>query len=103
MLQLTDSTIEVVLKHLIIMKVTENNKEHKLIHINRLKYILLRSSIDAFIVGGISFFSSMIVLGYDNILLNIKVAAISSTVTSGLTFFTELKKYKLNDIIEMKK
>ena len=103
MLQLTDNTLEVILKHLIIMKVGENKKEYKMIHIDKLKYISLKALIDAFVVGGISFFSLMIVLGYDNILLNIKVAVISSTITSGLTFFTELKKYKLSDIINVKK
>lgn len=85
------------------MKVGENKKEYKMIHIDRLKYILLKSFIDAFVVGGISFFSLMVVLGYDNILLNIKIATMSSIITSGLTFFTELRKYKLSDIIKMDK
>jgi len=102
MLQLTNNTIELVLKYLIIMKIDENKKEHKLIHIDKLKYILLKSFIDAFVVGGIAFFSAINVLGYDNILLNIKLAITSSIITSGLTFFTELKKYKLNDIIKLK-
>lgn len=103
MLQLTDNTIEIILKHLIIMKVRENKKEYKMIHLDKLKCITLKSFIDAFVVGGISFFSLMIVLGYDNILLNIKVAAVSSVITSGLTFFTELRKYKLSDIVNTKK
>lgn len=103
MLQLTDNTIEIILKHLIIMKVDSNKKEHKLIHINKLKYILLKASIDAIIVGGIAFFSSMTVLGYDNILINFKFMAVSSMFTSGLTFFTELKRYKLRNIVKEKK
>ncbi len=103
MLQLTDNTLEIILKHLIIMKVGENKKEYKMIHIDKLKYITLKSLIDAFVVGGISFFSLMIVLGNDNILLNIKIATTSSMITSGLTFFTELRKYKLSDIVNVKK
>jgi len=103
MLQLTDDTIELILKHLIIMKVGENKKQYKMIHIDKLKYITLKAFIDAFVVGGISFFSLMIVLGYDNILLNVKVATVSSMITSGLTFFTELRKYKLSDIVNVKK
>lgn len=103
MLQLTDNTIETMLKHLVIMRVDGNKKEHKIINIDKLKYILLRSFIDAIIVGGISFFSSMIALGYSDILLNIKISVVSSIVTSGLTLFTELKKYKLDDIIKEKK
>jgi len=103
MLQLTDNTIETMLKHLVIMRVDGNKKEHKIINIDKLKYILLRSFIDAIVVGGISFFSSMIALGYSDILLNIKISVVSSIVTSGLTLFTELKKYKLDDIIKEKK
>lgn len=103
MLQLTDNTIEIILKHLIIMKVGENKKEYKMIHLDRLKYITLKAFIDAFVVGGISFFSLMVVLGYDNILLNIKIATMSSMITSGLTFFTELRKYKLSDIVKINK
>jgi len=103
MLQLTDDTIELMLKHLIIMKVGENKKQYKMIHIDKLKYISLKAFIDAFVVGGISFFSLMVVLGYDNLLLNVKVAVVSSMITSGLTFFTELRKYKLSDIVNTKK
>jgi hypothetical protein len=103
MLQLTDSTIEIMLKYLIIIRVDSSKKEHKIIHIDKLKYILLRSFIDAFVVGGISFFSSMIALGYDDILLNIKLAIVSSVITSGLTLFTELKRLKLGDIVKEKK
>ena len=103
MLQLTDNTIETMLKHLVIMRVDGNKKEHKIINIDKFKYILLRSFIDAIVVGGISFFSSMIALGYSDILLNIKISVVSSIVTSGLTLFTELKKYKLDDIIKEKK
>ncbi len=101
MLQLTDSTIEIMLKHLIIIRIDSNKKEHKIIHLDKLKYILLRSFIDSIIVGGISFFSSIVALGYSDILLNLKLATISSIVMSGLTFFTELKKYKLSDIIKV--
>ncbi len=103
MLQLTDTTIEIMLKHLITMRVDDNKKEHKIIHIDKLKYILLRSFIDSIVVGGIAFFSSMTVLGYDDILLNLKLATVSSIITSGLTFFTELKKYKLGDVVKEKK
>ncbi len=102
MLQLTDNAIEMMLKHLIIMRVDSNKKEYKIIHIDKLKYILLKSFIDAIVVGGISFFSSITVLGYDNILLNLKLVTISSIVTSGLTFFTELRKCKLSDIVKEK-
>lgn len=48
--------------------------------------------IDTVIVGGTTFFSTVIALGYENLLANIKVAFISSFFTAGLSFFMELKK-----------
>lgn len=57
----------------------------------KIKKAVIYSLIDTIIVGGIAFFSSMIAIGYDDLLVNIKIAFISSVVTAGLAFFTEMK------------
>ncbi len=65
----------------------------------RFKRAAMYSFVDAILVGGVTFFSSMAVSGYDNLLMSIKIALISSVVTAGLTFFTEMRykiKYKPN-------
>lgn len=59
--------------------------------ITKCKRAALRSAIDTVIVGGISFFSSLVAVGYVNLLVSIKIAFISSVVTAGLTFFTEMR------------
>lgn len=57
----------------------------------RVKKAAIYSMIDTIIVGGIAFFSSMIAIGYDDLFINTKIAFISSIVTAGLAFFTEMK------------
>ena len=54
--------------------------------------IISRALLDSFIVGGITFFSTMLGLGYVNLFENFKIALISSIMTGGLSFFTELKR-----------
>lgn len=70
--------------------------------LKRVKNAAIYSLIDTIIVGGIAFFSSMVAIGYDNLLINVKIAFISSIVTAGLSFFSELKG-KISDINKRKK
>jgi hypothetical protein len=64
--------------------------------IKRVNKAVLISFIDAVLIGGITFFSSMAAIGYDNLLVNVKIAFISSVVTAGLSFFTEIRD-KISD------
>lgn len=57
----------------------------------RVKKAAIYSSIDTVIVGGIAFFSSIVAIGYDDLLTNVKISFISSVVTAGLAFFTEMR------------
>lgn len=64
----------------------------------RVKKAVIYSFIDTVIVGGIAFFSSIVAIGYDDLLVNVKVAFISSVVTAGLAFFTEMRnKIEINN------
>lgn len=66
--------------------------------IKKVKKAVIYSLIDMIIVGGIAFFSSMVAIGYNDLLMNIKIAFFSSIVTAGLTFFTEMRdKIRNND------
>jgi len=49
------------------------------------------SLVDTITVGGITFFSSMIAVGTDNLLLNIKMSFISSIMAAGLSLFTNIR------------
>ncbi len=59
---------------------------------SNLGVIILRTLLDAFTVGGITFFSTMLGLGYANLIENCKIALISAVMMGGLSFFTELKR-----------
>lgn len=66
--------------------------------LKRVKNAAIYSFIDTVLVGGIVFFSSMVATGYDNLLVNVKISLISSVITAGLTFFTEMRnKIKTDD------
>lgn len=70
---------------------TINNDNDIQKFLKRIKKAVLYTTIDTIIVGGIAFFSSMVAIGYDDLLTNAKIAFISSAVTAGLTFFTEMR------------
>lgn len=100
MLSLTRNVSSSIIYYLIISKVIENKKSKNINIINQLKIeqlkaIFVIAFIDAFVVGGIVFFSTMIGsvagIGYNNLVENIKLALLSSIFTAGLTFFNELK------------
>ena len=56
--------------------------------------IIAKAIADAVVVGGIVFFSTLASSGYHNLNENIYTSLISSTVASGLSFFTEIRKTK---------
>lgn len=51
----------------------------------------IRAITDAFIVGGISFFSSVIALGYPKVILSLDITLFSSVTMAALAFFNEMK------------
>lgn len=63
----------------------------------KVKNAVIHSCVDTAIVGGITFFSSMVTIGTTSLLVNIKMAFISSVVAAGLSFFVEMRK-KMEDI-----
>ncbi len=56
--------------------------------------VIAKAIADAFVVGGIVFFSTLASLGYQNLNVNLYTALVSSTIASGLSFFTEIRKNK---------
>lgn len=60
-----------------------------------IKRATIHSFADTICVGGIAFFSSLAAIGYNDLIVNIKIAFISSIVTAGLSFFTEMRN-KIN-------
>lgn len=94
MLSLSRSVSSVLIQSLVISKVScVPGRKTEAIRDLRLKFEVAaaRGMVDAIIVGGIAFFSSLGVLGYDNILLNIKISCVSSFSIAGLTFFNEMR------------
>jgi Na+-driven multidrug efflux pump len=78
----------------VIARVSQTTEKTKTIHdlSTKIRLAVAIALVDSFIVGGISFFSSMLALGYGDIILNIQIALFSSLTMGGLTFFGELKK-----------
>lgn len=93
MLKLSESFSSTLIQYLIISKVSRSNgKARSLFNFwTGVRIAVTVSLVDAIIIGGISFFSSMIVLGYENILLNIKISLFSAMMLGGLTLFNTLK------------
>ncbi len=94
MLRLSESITPLIIQRLIIAQVSSSGgRNTEVLHTLRLRLevSVARSFIDAIIVSGISFFSSMIVLGYADILMNIKISFFSCVVMGGMSFFNELK------------
>lgn len=68
----------------------DENKD--IVNTSKLKRILVKSFFDSAIVSGIVFFSTLVGIGYVDIWENIKIALVSSIVSGGLSFFSEVKK-----------
>ncbi len=87
MLNITENIVE-LLELIPLCVATDRTMVRKRI----LAEVIIKAVADAIIVGGIVFFSTLASIGYQNINENIYTALLSSTVASGLSFFTELKK-----------
>ncbi len=83
-----------IIQRLIIARVSSGGgRKVEVLHTLRLRLEVAaaRAAVDAFIVGGISFFASFGALGFDNPILNIKLCLFSACTMCGLAFFNELK------------
>jgi hypothetical protein len=58
-----------------------------------LGHVILKALLDAVVVGGIVFFSSLVGIGWQNFFEVAWVSFLSAIVTVGLNFFTSLRKY----------
>ncbi len=58
-----------------------------------LRQAVIRCLLDAVVVGGIVFFSSLVGIGWGNFLDVAWISLLSAMVTVGLNFFTSLRKY----------
>jgi len=94
MLKLSDSFSSTIIQYLVIARASKSNEKTRTLHDfgTKVRIAVAVALVDSFIVGGIAFFSSMMALGYVDILMNIKISFFSSAVMGGMTFFNELKK-----------
>uniref|UniRef100_A0A6M3LDX6 Uncharacterized protein n=1 Tax=viral metagenome TaxID=1070528 RepID=A0A6M3LDX6_9ZZZZ len=94
MLRITESLVPIVINHLVLIQVS-NWKSRRTEELRSLKMKLeiaiVRAIIDSFIVGGISFFASLVALGTVDISVNIEMCFLSATTMAGLAFFNEMK------------
>lgn len=58
-----------------------------------LKQVAIRCLLDAVVVGGIVFFSSLVGIGWQNLIEVARISFLSASVTAGLNFFYSLRKY----------
>jgi len=94
MLRLSESLVPLIIQRLIIAQIVSSKSgRSEVIHSLRLKLEIAaaRAAVDSFIVGGISFFASLVALGYQTPLINIKLSLFSAFTMAGLAFFNELK------------
>ena len=94
MLKLSESLVPLIIQRLIIAQIVSSRSgRNEVIHSLRLKLeiAVARAAVDAVIIGGVTFFSSMIMFGSGDILTNIKLSLFSATMLGGLTLFTTLK------------
>lgn len=94
MLKLSESIIPLILQRLIIAQVGSSGaKKGEVLSSLRLRLEIAaaRAAVDAIIIGGVTFFSSMIMLGSSDIIMNIKLSLFSAIMLGGLTLFTTLK------------
>lgn len=68
--------------------------ENTIIKKGILAEIIAKAMADAIIVGGIVFFSTLASIGIQNMNENLYTALLSSSIASGLSFFTEIRKTK---------
>ncbi len=96
MLRLSESLTPLIIQRLIIARVSSSGGGRKIevLHTLRVRFEVAaaRAVVDSFIVGGISFFASLVSLGHVDLFINLKVSLFSAVTMAGLTFFTELKK-----------
>jgi hypothetical protein len=59
--------------------------------LKRCKKAASHSLADTITIGGITFFSSMMAIGTDNLLLNVKISFISLIIAAGLAFLTDIR------------
>jgi hypothetical protein len=98
MLKLSDSFSSVIIQYLVIAKAAKTKDKTRTLHDfgTKVRIATAISMVDASLVLGVSFFSSLIALGYDNLLLNIKISLFSAFTIASLCFFTEMKKQLSN-------
>jgi hypothetical protein len=60
---------------------------------DELMQVAIRCLLDAVVVGGIVFFSSLVGIGWQNFFEVARVSFLSAGVTIGLNFFYSLRKY----------
>ncbi len=82
-----------IIKYLIISKVSRSNEKTRALHDlgTTVRVAVAVAFVDSIIIFGITLFSSLIALGYSNLLINIKLSLFSAVTIAGLTFFNELK------------
>jgi len=93
MLKTGDRLTSSFIQYLIIMQASRRSDTVRAFQSIRCKFQIaaIRAGLDSFIVGGISFFASLIAIGYDDFALNLRLSFISSFAMAGLCFFNELK------------
>ncbi len=95
MLNLANKLSKDVIKGLnictVITKRTSEKNEIKKT-VTNLKIAMVRAGADAFVVGGIAFFGSLIALGFSDVLDSVKISFVSSLTTAGLAFFNEMRE-----------
>lgn len=99
MLNLSNSLTPILIQRLIIAQVQMGNeatgKRTEILKSlrTRLEIAFARAAVDGLIVSGISFFASLIALGYGDLALNIRISFFASVTMGGLSFFSEMKRY----------
>ena len=93
MLRIGDRFVSLYIQQLMMIQSPRDSATMLAIHSLKCKFQIaaIRAGLDSFIVGGISFFASLIAIGYDDFSLNLKLSFISSVSMAGLCFFNELK------------
>lgn len=94
MLKLSECFSSVIIQNLIVMRISKyRHPSEKVVSIRtKFQIAAVNAVMDAFIVGGISFFASLAALGYSNLLVNIEVCLYSSVTMAGLAFFNDMKQ-----------
>lgn len=75
----------------VVTKRTHNENEIRKT-VTNVKIAMVKAGADAFVVGGIAFFGSLIALGFNDMFDSLKISFISSITTAGLAFFNEVRE-----------